>query len=403
MMVTIRRAPWILATLMLVCASCGVASTDADLQSDDALDGTPGVGSADSANAPSASVSDSVERPDRQVSSSYATSEPAGSTHSVDTSPVASTLPVGRPEFESLESPRRCEDSVMAEGPVSTTIDEILAEIQPDEEVAIMQIVSVSDGATLVSQDESIPDDARARFEFETVDVVYRVLEVLSPDSPVEAGDTLRVALVNPSRDDEGCAGDEPDVGTVEIHFYTRDLSSYANVEPERDVDAISLHRLGIHRNTINAYAPIMYRTPWMASFDGVDATEFVDDLTAALRPAGSPVAGRAAPSGARVEPCVPDEQVHVGAGLLAWLPTGTSFVSGSTADEAPHAEAGATFELDGQPVEIWRALHYGPDHVPSAVGRSDGAVAVFVRTADADLAACVLAGLSYDPLLDGE
>ena len=71
------------------------------------------------------------------------------------------------------------------------------------------------------------------------------------------------------------------------------------------------------------------------------------------------------------------------------------------TADLLPHAEAGGKFTLDGEDVEIWRALQYGPDDVPSAVGRTDNGVSVFVRTDDPRRQSCVLAGLRYDPLKD--
>ena len=71
------------------------------------------------------------------------------------------------------------------------------------------------------------------------------------------------------------------------------------------------------------------------------------------------------------------------------------------TADNVPHAEAGGTFTLDGEEVEIWRALQYGPDEVPSAAGRTDHGVVVFVRTDDPRRQSCVLAGLRYDPPRD--
>jgi hypothetical protein len=148
-----------------------------------------------------------------------------------------------------------------------------------------MQVVSVSDGVTLTSMQEvdAMPDVAPDELGVDTVDVVYRVLEVLSRDSPVNPGDTLRMALANESRDNDDCTGDEPDVGTVEINFFTRDLSSYSGVSPAVDVDAITLSRLGIHSGSINAFIPLMFRFQSMATFDRTNAADFVADLAAAL------------------------------------------------------------------------------------------------------------------------
>ncbi|MEP1123220.1 MAG: hypothetical protein ABJH68_04930 [Ilumatobacter sp.] len=164
-------------------------------------------------------------------------------------------------------------------------MEEIVADARPDQEVAIMQVVSVSDGVTLTSMQEvdAMPDIDPAELGVDTVDVVYRVLKVLSPDSPVSPGDTLRMALANESRDNNDCTGDEPDVGTVEINFFTRDLSSYNGFSPMVDVDAITLSRLGVHRGSINAFVPLMFRFQSMASFDRTNAAEFVGDLAAAL------------------------------------------------------------------------------------------------------------------------
>ncbi len=107
------------------------------------------------------------------------------------------------------------------------------------------------------------------------------------------------------------------------------------------------------------------------------------------------------APPGAEAEPCGPGEETYVGSGLFAWLPAATELEMGSTDDPPPHAEAGATFKLDGEDVEIWRALQYGPDEVPSATGRADHGAAVFVRTNDPARQDCVLAGLRYDSEAD--
>lgn len=106
-------------------------------------------------------------------------------------------------------------------------------------------------------------------------------------------------------------------------------------------------------------------------------------------------------PVGAEVEPCGPGIETYITSGLFAWLPEGTTIGLRSTGDEVPHAEAGAVFKIDGVDVEIWRALQYGPDEVPSASGRVDGAATLFARSSDERLQLCVLAGMRYDALRD--
>jgi hypothetical protein len=114
-------------------------------------------------------------------------------------------------------------------------------------------------------------------------------------------------------------------------------------------------------------------------------------------KPGGKSVA----PAGAEDEPCGPGAEIYIRSGLFAWLPTGTAIGLFSTADELPLAEAGATFKIDGVDVEIWRALQYGPDEVPSAAGRVDGGATLFARSSDEPLQRCVLAGMRYDASRD--
>ena len=110
------------------------------------------------------------------------------------------------------------------------------------------------------------------------------------------------------------------------------------------------------------------------------------------------------APPAAEDYPCGRGQEVYITSGLFAWLPIGTTVTGGEiTADLVPHAEAGGRFTIDGVDVEIWRASQYGPDDLPSAAGRADHGVAVFVRTDDPRIEHCVLAGLRYDPARDVE
>ena len=259
--------------MLLVAVGSACGSAPADRTATSTTSASPV--STGSSSEPSPPVPTSGEPP--QVADDSIVSSPNGELE---------VLPVGRPDFDMLESPRRCQGGgSLADGPMYTTVDEIVSDARPDQEVAIMQVVSVSDGVTLTSMQEveAMPDVAPDELGVDTVDVVYRVLEVLSPDSPVSPGDTLRMALANESRDNNDCTGDEPDVGTVEINFFTCDLSSYGGVSPTVDVDAITLSRLGIHRGSINAFVPLMFRFQSMASFDRTNAKDFVDDLAAAL------------------------------------------------------------------------------------------------------------------------
>ena len=98
---------------------------------------------------------------------------------------------------------------------------------------------------------------------------------------------------------------------------------------------------------------------------------------------------------------CGPSEEVYVRSGLFARLPPGTTLNLRSTADEVPHAEAGATLSIAGADFEIWRALQYGPDAVPDVSGRVDNGVSVFVRAENPAEQACLLAGLRYDASRD--
>jgi hypothetical protein len=98
---------------------------------------------------------------------------------------------------------------------------------------------------------------------------------------------------------------------------------------------------------------------------------------------------------------CKLGEEVYVRSGLFAHLPPETKLNLSSTADEVPHAEAGASFLIAGTTVEFWRALHYGPDAVPRIAGRLDHGVSVFVRADDPVEQACLLAGLRYDASRD--
>ena len=197
-------------------------------------------------------------------------------------------LPLGRPDFDSLKSPLQCEAHSLADGIFLDTTDEIAdgiaAGVLSGYEVAITEVVSVDVGGSL-SYDFEVEDslDAeQAALAIPLVAVEYRVLEVLSPDSDIEPGAVLKMALANESRDAAGCAGDEPQVGSIEIHFFTRDLSGYADTSPDLDVDAISGTRLGIHRGAINAFVPLIgFQT--LASFDGNNAEQFVNDLIASL------------------------------------------------------------------------------------------------------------------------
>ncbi|MEP2371031.1 hypothetical protein [Ilumatobacter sp.] len=113
--------------------------------------------------------------------------------------------------------------------------------------------------------------------------IEYRVLEVISPNSDLEVGDSLRMAVANENRDAEDCTGLEPEVGTIEVHFISPDVSSYDDISPDVDVDAITLIRLGIDRGALNAFVPIMWRGQPFESFDGADAAAFIDDLSAVL------------------------------------------------------------------------------------------------------------------------
>lgn len=106
-------------------------------------------------------------------------------------------------------------------------------------------------------------------------------------------------------------------------------------------------------------------------------------------------------PAGAEAEPCGPGRETYITSGLFAWLPEGTTIERYSTDDLVPHAEAGAVFKIGGVDVEIWRALQYGPNEVPSAAGRVDGAATLFARSSDERLQLCVLAGMRYDALRD--
>jgi hypothetical protein len=93
---------------------------------------------------------------------------------------------------------------------------------------------------------------------------------------------------------------------------------------------------------------------------------------------------------------------MEIGYGLIGWLPIGTTVVeTGQTDDPPPHSEAGATLDVDGTTIEVWRVL--GDDFGPSAFVdlRVDPDAAIVVRSRDAGLRQCVLAGITYDSSRD--
>ena len=120
---------------------------------------------------------------------------------------------------------------------------------------------------------------------------------------------------------------------------------------------------------------------------------------SAAQRPGSVPPLITSVPPTSDV--CALGEPAYVRSGLFARLPPEATLDLSSTADEVPHAEAGATLSIAGATVEIWRALQYGPDAVPGAAGRLDNGASVFVRADDPVERACLLAGLRYDPSQD--